>query len=104
MGLKRRYKLVFTRETVTDEGIVVKEKPQILGQILENEEMLQILLVPELVVEQTILQKLYEGVKNELEHPNACLNKKDITKEVKVEEPQIEPIIIPLNSQFNNKK
>lgn len=104
MGLKCRYKLVFTRETVTDEGYVVKEKPPVMGQIYETEEMLRMLLVPELVVDQTILQKLYEGIKNELEHPNACLNKKDITKEVKVEEPPIEPIIIPLNSQFTNKK
>ena len=58
MGLKRRYKVVFTRETVTDEGIVVKQKPPIYGQILENEEMLQMLLVPEVIVEQTILQTL----------------------------------------------
>ena len=104
MGLKRRYKIVFTRETVTDEGIVVKQKPPICGQILENEEMLQMLLVPEVIVEQTILQRLYDGIKAELENPNAYLNKKDISKEVKVEEPSIKQNIIPLNSQFANQK
>ena len=104
MGLKRRYKIVFTRETVTDEGYVIKEKPPIYGQILENEEMLKMLLVPEVIVEQTILQRLYDGIKAELENPNAYLNKKDITKEVKAEESSIEPTIIPLNSKFSNKK
>lgn len=104
MGLTRRYKVIFTRETLTDEGVVVKEKAPIIGQICETEHMFENVLVPEVVIEETILQKLYDGIKNELEHPNACLNKKDITKEVKVEEPPIEQTIIPLNSQFANKK
>ncbi len=101
MGLTRKYKIVFTRETVTDEGVVVKEKAPIIGQICETEHMF--VLVPEEVIEETILQKLFEGLKAELHNPNHCLNK-DTTKEVKVEEPPIEQTITPLNSQFANKK
>ena len=91
MGLKRRYKIVFTRETVTDEGVVVKRKPPIYGQILENEEMLQMLLVPEVVVDQTVLQRLYEGIKAQLENPNHEL--KNEKEEIKIEEPSIQTII-----------
>jgi len=104
MGLTRKYKIVFTRETLTDEGVVVKEKAPIIGQICETEHMFENVLVPEVVIEETILQKLFEGLKVELHNPNHCLNTKNITNEVKVEEPPIEQTITPLNSQFANKK
>ena len=91
MSLKRRYKIVFTRETVTDEGVVVKQKPPIYGQILENEEMFQMLLVPEVVVDKTVLQRLYEGIKAQLENPNHEL--KNEKEEIKIEEPEVQTII-----------
>ena len=93
MGLKRRYKIVFTRETVTDEGVVVKEKAPIIGQICETEHMFENVLIPEVVIEETILQKLFEGLKAELHNPNHCLNTKNIKNEVKIEEPEVQTII-----------
>ena len=95
MGLTRKYKIVFTRETVTDEGYVAKEKPPIMGQILETDHMFENMLVPETVIEEMILEKLFNGLKNELKNPNACLKNKKDNDEIKVEEPEIQ-IIIPL--------
>lgn len=96
MGLTRKYKIVFTREIVTDEGIVIKEKAPIMGQICETEHTFKETLVPETVIEEMMLQKLCDGLKAELRNPNACLNKKDITKEVKIEEPDMEQTITSL--------
>lgn len=41
MGLKRRLKLTFTQEIITDDGCFVKEKPAISAQIVEPERLFQ---------------------------------------------------------------
>ena len=101
MGLNRRFKLIFTQEIITDDGCVVKEKPAILGQIIETERLFQETLVPEIVITETILNRLCEGVKAELRNPNACLNQEN--KQAECKEVQVaEPNIMRLNSQQNN--
>lgn len=100
-GLMRRFKLEYTQEIVTQGGYVVKEKPPVLGQICETEHMFEEMLVPEQVVTETILKKLYEGLIVELRNPNNALEK---PSEWKKEEQEVvtheveEPTIIPLRS------
>lgn len=100
-GLMRRFKLEYTQEIVTQGGYVVKEKPPVLGQICETEHMFEEMLVPEQVVTETILKKLYEGLIAELRNPNHALEEpsesKEEGQEVVTHEVE-EPTIIPLRS------
>ena len=94
--MKRVYKLVFTEQTVTDEGVVVKEKPEVIGQICEPESHFTNILVPEVVISQTVLLRLYEGLKVELEHPNHAWKNKYSQSIINEPPIEVEPTIIPL--------
>lgn len=101
IGLMRRFKLEYTQEIVTQGGYVVKEKPPVLGQICETEHMFEEMLVPEQVVTETILKKLYEGLIAELRNPNHTLKEPNErkNKEREVVTQDVEgPTIIPLRS------
>ena len=100
-GLMRRFKLEYTQEIVTQGGYVVKEKPPVLGQICETEHMFEEMLVPEQVVTETILKRLYEGLIAELRNPNHVLEEPSERKkkEQEVVTQDVEgPTIIPLRS------
>lgn len=101
--MKRVYKLVFTEQTVTDEGVVVKEKPTVMGQVCEPESHFANMLVPEVVISQTALLKLYECLKVELEHPNHAWKNKGTQPDIKEPPVDVEPTIIPLFPNRNNE-
>ena len=96
MGLSRRYTLTLVREDVTDEGYVVKEYPQIIGQLHQSENELRMLQLDksylnETVVAEMIVDKLCNGIKQELRDPNHALK-----QDSKNEEEDMVQIIVPL--------
>ena len=95
--MKRVFRLVFTEQTVTDDDIVAKEKPEVIVQICEPEDHFAKMLVPDKIVSQTMLDKLYEGLKAEIENPNHTWKKKGSQPTVNEPTFEGEPIIIPLN-------
>lgn len=88
MGLFRRYTLTLTREDVTDEGVVVKELPQIICQFKQSEIELRMSYLSENVIAEMVVDKLCGGIKQELRNPNQAL---------KSEEEDVEQTITPLH-------
>lgn len=98
MGLLRRYTLTLNREDITDEGYVVKDYPPIVGRFQQSENELRMSsYLNENVVAEMIVEKLCNGIKQELRNPNQVLKKEDKNKE-------IEQTIVPLTVPFNSKK
>lgn len=91
MGLQRRYKILFTQETITDEGAVVKEKAPIQGQICVPEEEFQRSLMPETLISEIMIEKLCLGLKQEIKNPNHQLDNEK-QKEIVNEEPEVQTI------------
>jgi len=90
MGLSRKYTLTLVREDITDEGYVVKEYPQIICQFKQSDNELRMsTYLNENVMTEMIVDKLCNGIKQELRNPNQALKKDDENKE-------IEQTIIPL--------
>lgn len=89
MGLSRRYTLTLIREDITDEGYVVKDYPPVVGSFQQSEVELRMSYLNENVVTEMVVDKLCNGIKQELRNPNQAL-KKDVENE------EIEQIIIPL--------
>ena len=75
MGLFRRYTLTLAREDVTDEGVVVKELPQIICQFKQSENELKMSYLNENVIAEMVVDKLCNGIKQELRNPNQAVKK-----------------------------
>ena len=97
MGLFRRYTLTLTREDVSDEGVVVKELPQIICRFKQSENELRMSYLNENIMAEMVVDKLCNGIKQELRNPNQALKKDDENKGV-------EQTIIPLSVPFNSEK
>ena len=97
MGLFRRYTLTLVREDVTDEGYVVKELPQVVCRFKQSENELRMSYLNENIMTEMIVDKLCNGIKQELRNPNQALKKDGENKE-------IEQTIIPLTVPFNCEK
>lgn len=67
MSLKRYYRLAFVEETVSDENVVINRKPIIRGQICLPEREIESMSFSELFLSMDMLQKLYEGLKIQLQ-------------------------------------
>jgi hypothetical protein len=67
MGLFRRYTLTLTREDVTDEGVVVKELPQIICRFKQSANELKMSYLNENVIAEMVVDKLCNGIKQELQ-------------------------------------
>ena len=90
MGLFRRYTLTLVREDVTDEGYVVKEYPPIVGRFQQSENELKMLYLNENIITEMVVDKLCNGIKQELRNPSQALQKDAENKE-------IEQTIIPFS-------
>ena len=88
MGLFRRYTLTLTREDVTDEGAVVKELPQIICRFKQSANELKMSYLNENVIAEMVVDKLCNGIKQELRNPNQAM---------KTEEESVEQTIVPLH-------
>lgn len=88
MGLFRRYTLTLTREDVTDEGAVVKELPQIICRFKQSANELKMSYLNENVIAEMVVDKLCNGIKQELRNPNQAM---------KTEEESVEQTIMPLH-------
>ena len=97
MGLFRKYTLTLIREDITDEGAVVKELPQIIGQFKQSENELKMSYLNENIIAEMVVDKLCNGIKQELRNPNQAIQKD-------IENKEIEQIIIPLTVPFNPEK
>ena len=95
MGLYRKYTLTFTREDVTDEGGIVKELPPIICQFKQSENELKMSYLNENVIAEMLVDKMCNGIKQELQNCNQAV-KKDSENE------EIEQTIIPLTVPFIN--
>jgi len=102
MGLSRRYTLTLIREDVTDEGVVVKELPQIICQFKQSENELRMSYLNENIMAEMVVDKLCNGIKQELRNPNQAMKKDDGNEEI---EQTIIPLCNPiLPTDFFNKK
>ena len=95
MGLYRKYTLTFTREDVTDEGGIVKELPPIICQFKQSENELKMSYLNENVIAEMLVDKLSNGIKQELQNCNQAMKKDNKNEE-------IEQTIIPLTVPFIN--
>ena len=95
MGLYRKYTLTFTREDVTDEGGIIKEFPPIICQFKQSENELKMSYLNENVIAEMLVDKLCNGIKQELQNGNQVV-KKDTENE------ETEQTIIPLTVPFIN--
>ena len=95
MGLYRKYTLTFTREDVTDEGGIVKELPPIICQFKQSENELKMSYLNENVIAEMLVDKMCNGIKQELQNCNQSVEK-DIENE------ETEQTIIPLTVPFIN--
>ena len=95
MGLSRRYTLTLVREDITDEGVVVKEYPQIICQFKQSENELRMSYLNENIMAEMVVDKLCNGIKQELRNPNQAMKKDNGNEE-------IEQTIIPLTMPFKN--
>ena len=95
MGLYRKYTLTFTREDVTDEGGIVKDLPPIICQFKQSENELKMSYLNENVIAEMLVDKMCNGIKQELQNCNQAV-KKDSENE------EIEQTIIPLTVPFIN--
>ena len=98
--MKRVFRLSFSEQIVTDDNIVVKEKPELLAQICEQEGAISRSLAPEAVISQMMLTQAYEVLKEKLENDNRSFEEKCINRYSDVSRNEtFEPIIIPLTPQ-----
>ena len=95
MGLYRKYTLTFTREDVTDEGGIVKELPPIICQFKQSENELKMSYLNENVIAEMLVDKMCNGIKQELQNCNQAMKKDD-------ENEDVEQTIIPLTVPFIN--
>ena len=95
MGLYRKYTLTFTREDVTDEGGIVKELPPIICQFKQSENELKMSYLNENVIAEMLVDKMCNGIKQELQNRNQAVKKDDENEET-------EQTIIPLTVPFIN--
>lgn len=97
MGLFRRYTLTLTREDVSDEGVVVKELPQIICRFKQSENELRMSYLNENIMAEMVVDKLCNGIKQELRNHNQAMKKDNENKE-------IGQTIIPLTVPFDPEK
>ena len=95
MGLYRKYTLTLTREDVTDEGGIVKELPPIICQFKQSENELKMSYLNENVIAEMLVDKMCNGIKQELQNRNQAVKKDDENEET-------EQTIIPLTVPFIN--
>lgn len=95
MGLYRKYTLTLTREDVTDEGGIIKELPPIICQFRQSENELRMSYLNENIITEMVVDKLCNGIKQELQNCNQVV-KKDTENE------ETEQTIIPLTVPFIN--
>lgn len=93
MGLYRKYTLTLTREDVTDEGGVVKELPPIICQFKQSENELKMSYLNENVIAEMLVDKMCNGIKQELQNCNQAVKKDDENEET---EQTIIPLTIPI--------
>ena len=93
MGLYRKYTLTFTREDVTDEGGIVKELPPIICQFKQSENELKMSYLNENVIAEMLVDKMCNGIKQELQNCNQAVKKDDENEET---EQTIIPLTIPI--------
>ena len=91
MGLFRRYTLTLIREDVTDEGYVVKEYPSIICRFQQSENELRMSYLNENIMTEMVVDKLCNGIKQELQNSNQAVKKDGENEEV-------EQTIIPLTT------
>lgn len=92
MGLYRRYTLTLVREDVTDEGYVVKDYPPIVGRFKQTENELRMSYLNENIMAEMVVDKLCNGIKQELREPNHAMK-----KDGENEEKDAGQMIIPLH-------
>ena len=95
MGLYRKYTLTFTMEDVTDEGGIVKELPPIICQFKQSENELKMSYLNENVIAEMLVDKMCNGIKQELQNCNQAVKKDSENKDM-------EQTIIPLTIPFIN--
>ena len=95
MGLYRKYTLTFTREDVTDEGGIVKELPPIICRFKQSENELKMSYLNENVIAEMLVDKMCNGIKQELQNCNQAVKKDSENKDM-------EQTIIPLTIPFIN--
>ena len=95
MGLYRKYTLTLTREDVTDEGGIVKELPPVICQFKQSENELRMSYLNENVIAEMVVDKMCNGIKQELQNCNQVVKKDS-------EDEEIEQTIIPLTVPFIN--
>ena len=93
MGLYRKYTLTFTREDVTDEGGIVKELPPIICQFKQSENELKMSYLNENVIAEMLVDKMCNGIKQELQNCNQVVKKDSKNEEV---EQTIIPLTVPI--------
>ena len=93
MGLYRKYTLTFTREDVTDEGGIVKELPPIICQFKQSENELKMSYLNENVIAEMLVDKMCNGIKQELQNCNQAVKKDSKNEEV---EQTIIPLTVPI--------
>ena len=93
MGLYRKYTLTFTREDVTDEGGIIKEFPPIICQFKQSENELKMSYLNENVIAEMLVDKLCNGIKQELQNGNQVVKKDTENEET---EQTIIPLTIPI--------
>lgn len=95
MGLYRKYTLTLNREDVIDEGGIVKELPPIICQFKQSENELRMSYLNENVITEMVVDKLCNGIKQELQNCNQVMKKDSENEEIK-------QTIIPLTVPFIN--
>ena len=93
MGLYRKYTLTFTREDVTDEGGIVKELPPIICQFKQSENELKMSYLNENVIAEMLVDKMCNGIKQELQNCNQVVKKDSENEDV---EQTIIPLTVPI--------
>ena len=93
MGLYRKYTLTLTREDITDEGGIVKELPPIICQFKQSENELKMSYLNENVIAEMLVDKMCNGIKQELQNCNQAVKKDDENEET---EQTIIPLTIPI--------
>ena len=93
MGLYRKYILTFTREDVTDEGCIVKELPPIICQFKQSENELKMSYLNENVIAEMLVDKMCDGIKQELQNCNHVVKKDTENEET---EQTIIPLTVPI--------
>ena len=93
MGLYRKYTLTFTREDVTDEGSIVKELSPIICQFKQSENELKMSYLNENVIAEMLVDKMCNGIKQELQNCNQVVKKDTENEET---EQTIIPLTVPI--------